>query len=170
MLTIDRAIGLGFLQVCFCARLSASPAWLNSASNKYRPEVPKMATNRISAPYFINPASLGWNARYGYVRCLTRKESEYLTLSRYIWFGSNLILFIFTYFYIPETRDRTLEEIHEMFQAKLPARKFKGYVCSATEAMGHAGAEKDETAQEVENAAQVGSTTTANSNVRSDQV
>lgn len=47
----------------------------------------------------------------------------------YIWFGSNAILFVFTYFLIPETRDRTLEEIHEMFQAKLPARKFKGYVC-----------------------------------------
>lgn len=51
---------------------------------------------------------------------------------RYIWFGSNVILFVFTYFLLPETRDRTLEEIHEMFEAELPARKFKSYVCTST--------------------------------------
>ena len=61
-----------------------------------------------------------------------------------------MILFVFTWFFIPETRgksssspftkhtltfqlDRTLEEIHEMFEAKLPARKFKGYVCTGVE-------------------------------------
>jgi len=49
-----------------------------------------------------------------------------------------MVLFVFTYFFIPETRDRTLEEIHEMFEAKLPARKFKGYVCTGTEAMASA--------------------------------
>jgi hypothetical protein len=61
---------------------------------------------------------LGWSAKYGY-----------------IWFGSNMVLLVFTWFYIPETRDRTLEEIHEMFEAKLPARKFKGYVCVGTQAL-----------------------------------
>lgn len=87
-----------------------------------------------------------------------------------------MILFVFTWFFIPETRgmfqviltqyrtghagevlclltalmldvDRTLEEIHEMFEAKLPARKFKGYVCVgvekyAADAVGEKGAEK----------------------------
>ena len=52
-----------------------------------------------------------------------------------------MILAIFTWFFLPETRDRTLEEIHEMFEARLPARKFKHYVCIgvegyAAEAMG----------------------------------
>ncbi|CAK7236597.1 hypothetical protein SBRCBS47491_009692 [Sporothrix bragantina] len=75
----------------------------------------------FTAPYFINPASLGWNAKYGY-----------------IWFGSNMILFVFTWFLIPETRDRTLEEIHEMFEAGVPAREFKHYVCTDTQAMAHA--------------------------------
>ena len=56
----------------------------------------------------------------------------------YIWFGSNMILFVFTWFFIPETRDRTLEEIHEMFEAKVPARKFKSYVCTNTQAMANA--------------------------------
>ena len=80
----------------------------------------------FTAPYFINPASLGWSAKYGY-----------------IWFASNMILLVFTYFFIPETRDRTLEEIHEMFEAKLPARKFKGYVCTRTEAMAAKGIAND---------------------------
>ncbi|KAL2401546.1 Major facilitator-type transporter ecdD [Exophiala dermatitidis] len=70
----------------------------------------------FTAPYFINPAKLGWGPKYGY-----------------IWFGSNMILVIFTWFFLPETRDRTLEEIHEMFEARLPARKFKGYVCTGVQ-------------------------------------
>ena len=71
----------------------------------------------FTAPYFINPASLGWSAKYGY-----------------IWAGSNFILLVFTWFFLPETKDRTLEEVHEMFENKVPARKFKTYVCSTTEA------------------------------------
>jgi hypothetical protein len=78
----------------------------------------------FSAPYFINPAKFGWGPKYGY-----------------IWFGSNIVCVIFTWFFLPETRDRTLEEIHEMFEARVPARKFKSYVCVgvegyAAEAMG----------------------------------
>lgn len=70
-----------------------------------------------------------------------------------------MVLFAFTWFFIPETRgktsftciragpgiltsapDRTLEEIHEMFEARLPARRFKGYVCTGVEEYA-AGAE-----------------------------
>jgi hypothetical protein len=63
---------------------------------------------------------------------------------RYIWFGSNAILFIFTWIFIPETRDRTLEEINEMFEAKLPARKFKGYNCVGTAAMAAVALKENE--------------------------
>ncbi|KAI1370304.1 MFS transporter [Hypoxylon crocopeplum] len=80
----------------------------------------------FTAPYFINPASLGWSAKYGY-----------------IWFGANVIVFIFTWFCIPETRDRTLEEINELFEANVPARKFKGYHCTSTEAIAAAVKEKE---------------------------
>ncbi|KIW19031.1 hypothetical protein PV08_03321 [Exophiala spinifera] len=84
----------------------------------------------FSAPYFINPAKFGWGPKYGY-----------------IWFASNIVCVIFTWFFLPETKDRTLEEIHEMFEARLPARKFKGYVCTgvesyAAEAMGDDLAER----------------------------
>ncbi|TGJ80102.1 hypothetical protein E0Z10_g8666 [Xylaria hypoxylon] len=70
----------------------------------------------LTAPYFINPASLGWGPRYGY-----------------IWFASNFIVAVFAYLFLPETRDRTLEEIHEMFEHKVPARRFKTYVCVGVE-------------------------------------
>ncbi|KAF1953111.1 MFS transporter [Byssothecium circinans] len=76
----------------------------------------------FTAPFFINPAALNWNAQYGY-----------------IWFVSCIIMTIFTYFFLPETRDRTLEEIHEMFEVGLPAREFKGYVCRGVEEMAAHG-------------------------------
>ncbi|KAF2868472.1 MFS transporter [Massariosphaeria phaeospora] len=80
----------------------------------------------FTAPFFINPAALNWNAQYGY-----------------IWFVSCLIMTVFTFFFLPETRDRTLEEIHEMFEANLPARKFKGYVCVGVEGMAARALGKD---------------------------
>jgi Sugar (and other) transporter len=99
----------------------------------------------FTAPYFINPASLGWSAKYGY-----------------IWFASNMILLVFTWFFIPETRDRTLEEIHEMFEARLPARKFKAYVCTSTEALAAEGIAKDIKLREVGSASHVEDSEKAN--------
>ncbi|KAF2092643.1 MFS transporter [Rhizodiscina lignyota] len=105
-------------------------AWLLGGeypNNQFRAYVFGLATamnflgnwlGTFTAPYFINPASLGWSAKYGY-----------------IWFGSNMVLAIFTWFFLPETRDRTLEEIHEMFEEKVPARKFKSYICVGVEGL-----------------------------------
>lgn len=70
----------------------------------------------FTAPYFINPAKLNWGSKYGY-----------------IWFGSNMIMAVYAYLYLPETRDRTLEELHEMFEAGVPARKFKDFVSTHTQ-------------------------------------
>ena len=66
----------------------------------------------FTAPYFINPDALGWGPKYGY-----------------IWFPSCVISCIWVYFFLPETKDRTLEEIDEMFEARVPARKFRTYKC-----------------------------------------
>ena len=44
-----------------------------------------------------------------------------------------MLVAVFVWFYLPETRDRTLEEIHEMFEAKVPSRRFKTYVCVGVE-------------------------------------
>ncbi|KAI8625282.1 MFS transporter [Xylariaceae sp. FL1651] len=100
----------------------------------------------LTAPYFINPASLGWGPKYGY-----------------IWFGSNFIVAVFAYLFLPETRDRTLEEIHEMFENKVPARKFKTYVCVGVESYAAEVVGK-EAVQRDKNAGFVGATSsTANS-------
>ncbi|KAF3392646.1 Maltose permease MAL31 [Penicillium rolfsii] len=64
----------------------------------------------FTAPYFINPDSLNWGPKYGY-----------------IWFPSCLVAAAFIFFYLPEVKGRTLEEIDEMFEQRLPARKFASY-------------------------------------------
>ncbi|RDL39919.1 uncharacterized protein BP5553_04259 [Venustampulla echinocandica] len=79
----------------------------------------------FTAPYFINPQQLSWSAKYGF-----------------IWFGSNMVLCVFILIFVPETKDRTLEEIHEMFEAKLPVRKFKTYVCVGVEQFAAQGTAK----------------------------
>lgn len=67
----------------------------------------------FTAPYFINPDALNWGPEYGW-----------------IWGPSCLVTVVWVYFYLPEIKNRTLEEVNEMFEAKLPARKFRNYVCT----------------------------------------
>lgn len=93
----------------------------------------------FTAPYFINPDSLNWGPQYGY-----------------IWFPSAVVGAVWVWFFLPETKGRTLEEIDEMvcgrssslfvlfqfaqgncvtdhdsaplqFEAKLAPRKFRKY-------------------------------------------
>ncbi|RSL97565.1 hypothetical protein CDV31_012978 [Fusarium ambrosium] len=65
----------------------------------------------FTTPYFINPEALNIGPRIGF-----------------IWAASNLITCVFIFFFIPETHRRSLENLDEMFYAKIPARKFKGYI------------------------------------------
>lgn len=57
---------------------------------------------------------------------------------------------VWVYFYLPEIKNRTLEEIDEMFEARLPARRFRKYVCTGRVLAGDMGekeareSEKDE--------------------------
>ncbi|KAK5193439.1 hypothetical protein LTR99_006991 [Exophiala xenobiotica] len=69
-----------------------------------------------TAPYFLNPLELNWGGKYGY-----------------IWAVSNVIILVFVFFFVPETKDRTLEEIDEMFEEKVAAQKFKSYKCTRVE-------------------------------------
>ncbi|KAJ4351420.1 uncharacterized protein N0V89_006762 [Didymosphaeria variabile] len=66
----------------------------------------------FTAPYFINPDALNWGPEYGW-----------------IWGPSCLITVVWIFFFLPEIKNRTLEEVDEMFEARLPARKFRQYVC-----------------------------------------
>jgi len=89
----------------------------------------------FTAPYFINPSALNWGPKYGY-----------------IWTPSCFIAAAWVWFYLPEVKNRTFEEIDEMvrvpiqnqishklissqFLACLPARKFRGYKCIGAAAL-----------------------------------
>ncbi|KAH8885745.1 general substrate transporter [Thozetella sp. PMI_491] len=63
------------------------------------------------SPYFINPDHLNWGPKYGY-----------------IWGASNFVLAVWAFFFIPETKDRSLEQLDELFEKKVPARKFAKFV------------------------------------------
>jgi sugar porter (SP) family MFS transporter len=51
----------------------------------------------------------------------------------YIYSGGCLLSALFIWFYIGETRGRTLEEINEMFAKRVPARKWRKYRCDIAE-------------------------------------
>jgi hypothetical protein len=41
------------------------------------------------------------------------------------------------YFFLPETKARSLEELDEIFEASVAARSFKGYQCRIVEEAKH---------------------------------
>lgn len=45
----------------------------------------------------------------------------------YLWAGSNVLCMLFFFFFMPELKGRTLEEIDELFANKVPPWKFKTY-------------------------------------------
>jgi hypothetical protein len=66
------------------------------------------------------PPPNNFSTRIGYAdRC--EQGAKY----GYIWAGSNLACLIFFFFFIPELKGRTLEEIDELFTRKVSAWKFK---------------------------------------------
>jgi len=103
--TLGMAIGVGFLW-----------SWVST----------------YTAPYFLNPLELNWVSTTFLSSAPANVRSKGGKYG-YIFFGSNVLIFFFVYFCVPETKDRTLEEIDEMFEAKLDARKFKNYQCSRAE-------------------------------------
>jgi len=45
----------------------------------------------------------------------------------FIWFATSLCAFVWTYFFVPETKGLSLEDLDEMFEEKLPARLTPGW-------------------------------------------
>ncbi|KAJ5988281.1 general substrate transporter [Penicillium waksmanii] len=66
------------------------------------------------APYMFNPGYGGLKAKIGFV------------------FGAFMLLFaVMAYFFVPETRRRTYEELDELFMNRVPTREFREYVTLA---------------------------------------
>lgn len=58
-------------------------------------------------PYMINPTEWNWKGKTGF-----------------FWFGSSAITFVWCYFRLPETKDRTFAELDVLFSRQISARKF----------------------------------------------
>ncbi|GAW26787.1 putative mfs monosaccharide transporter protein [Rosellinia necatrix] len=118
-------VGLSVVYIVAYNAMISTYAWLSGgelASQRLRSHTFGLATavgffgawlTTFTAPYFINPLKLGWGPKYGY-----------------IWTGSCFIAGTWIWLYLPEVKDRTLEQIDEMFEAGVPARKFRKYQCT----------------------------------------
>ncbi|UNI17902.1 hypothetical protein JDV02_004209 [Purpureocillium takamizusanense] len=64
--------------------------------------------NGIIFPYMLNPSAWNWRGRAGF-----------------FWAGICFLCVVWTYFRLPEPKDRTFAELDVLFQQGVPARKFK---------------------------------------------
>lgn len=48
----------------------------------------------------------------------------------FVYGGCSFLALIWTFFFLPELKGRSLEELDEMFEARVPTRKFGKYVCT----------------------------------------
>jgi hypothetical protein len=60
----------------------------------------------------------------------------------------------FVFFFVPETKDRTLEELDEMFHQKVSVFKWKSYVCTG-EAVAHTTRPEEKITAQVETVEEV---------------
>jgi SP family general alpha glucoside:H+ symporter-like MFS transporter len=74
---------------------------------------------KVVNPYLINPGNLNLKGK-----------------SMFIWGGISAVNSVWAFFRLPETRNRTYEEIDIMFERKIPARKFESYVVSDADILG----------------------------------
>ncbi|EQB57813.1 sugar porter family MFS transporter [Colletotrichum gloeosporioides Cg-14] len=69
----------------------------------------------VAGPYLLNPGSANAGA-----------------MIEFLWGGLSLFSFAWSFFRLPETGDRTFEEIDYLFEHRVPARKFRGYIIDET--------------------------------------
>ncbi|KAI1340257.1 MFS monosaccharide transporter-like protein [Xylariaceae sp. FL0016] len=137
-------VGMSVIYIIAYNAMISTYAWLSGgelSSQRLRSHTFGIATaigflgawlTTFTAPYFINPTQLNWGPKYGY-----------------IWAGSCAISVAWIWFYLPEVKGRTLEEIDEMFEARVPARRFRKYVCTGS----HAALEEKPEASHIEHRA-----------------
>ena len=65
----------------------------------------------VVLPYLINPSAANLGAKIGFM-----------------YGGFGIFIFLFVFFCLPEYRNRSLEELDEMFMKRVPARQFKTFV------------------------------------------
>ena len=78
----------------------------------------------IINPYALNPTEWNWKGKAGF-----------------FWAGTAALTTAWSFFRLPETKDRTYEELDVLFNKKISARKFKGTHVDAYAEGGHGVAE-----------------------------
>jgi SP family sugar:H+ symporter-like MFS transporter len=156
---IQAIIGLSVVYICGYNGMIAAYAWLSGGeipSQRLRSYTFGIASAvafagawlaTFTAPYFINPDALNWGPEYGTYPYHLTFMCESNARKGWIWGPSCFLTAIWVYFYLPEIKNRTLEEIDEMFEARLKARQFRKYVCVGRQDAGRTGSsasEKDE--------------------------
>ena len=63
--------------------------------------------NNVLTPFMLNPTAWNWGAKTGF-----------------FWAGITFLCFVWTFFRLPEPKDRTYAELDALFEMKVPARKF----------------------------------------------
>ena len=48
----------------------------------------------------------------------------------FVYGGCSFLALLWVFFFLPELKGRSLEELDEMFASRVPTRKFKNYVCT----------------------------------------
>lgn len=72
-----------------------------------------MIVNGVIVPRMLNPTAWDWRGRTGF-----------------FWAGITVVLFVWTYFRLPESKGRTFAEMDILFEKGIAAREFKGTVVS----------------------------------------
>lgn len=68
----------------------------------------------VIEPYMINPTEWAWKGKTGF-----------------FWFVTAFLTFVWAFFRLPETKNRTYEELDLMFIAQVPTRKFRNFRVNA---------------------------------------
>jgi len=68
----------------------------------------------VIEPYLINPTAADLKGK-----------------TAFFWGGASFLTLVWAYFRLPETKDRTFEELDVLFEKRVSARKFAGAVVNA---------------------------------------
>lgn len=80
-------------------------------------------------PRMINSGAGAWvrNTSVHFTRDQVADHQDWGALAGFFWMGFDVVFFVYMWFRLPETRNRTTAEIEYLFKVKVPPRKFKGY-------------------------------------------
>ncbi|KAM0747022.1 sugar transporter [Meredithblackwellia eburnea MCA 4105] len=64
---------------------------------------------------------------FGYISAYSLNPTAWNLQGRasFIWLGTGVLMFIFAFFFVPETKDRSFRELDVLYHRKVPARHFK---------------------------------------------